>query len=175
MQCVCFVSNAQQGKWHHPVEWHTILGPHMCSLLVKQTVSGLFSSETHKLKQSLCAAILNIIQLLLLISNYQMPLARNNVNVVCGDAESGCLFYFLKKIIRCLQLNCCFSLSVFTLILFIFAAWMKRHIHIADEFTRCFGNQPHDFHLVGATMNIKLLNNEGGSSPPCHYKKCPGL
>ena len=46
MQCVCFVSNAQQGKWHHPVEWHTILGPHMCSLLLKQTVSGLFSSET---------------------------------------------------------------------------------------------------------------------------------
>ena len=66
-----------------------------------------------------------------------------------------------------------FSLCIYSNIFF--AAWMKRHIHLADEFMRCFGNRPHDFHLVGATMNIKLLNNEGGSSPPCHYKKCPGL
>ena len=48
----------------------------------------------------------------------------------------------------------------------IYFCCMDEETHPPDEFMRCFGNQPHDFHLVGATMNIKPLNNGGRSSPP---------
>jgi len=57
-----------------------------------------------------------------------------------------------------------FSLCIYSNI--IYFCCMDEETHPPDEFMRCFGNQPHDFHLVGATMNIKPLNNGGRSSPP---------